>query len=212
VEPTELQRLADALRAGRPVADRAFDRVYPPHVRKLSAKFWTPVAVAARAATLLVEGGATRVLDVGAGVGKVCIVGAIVTGAAFTGVEERRDRLEVAQRAVAAFGLSRVTLLHGRMDRVAFDGYDGFYLFNPFAEALEIEANGAARASAEARWARDIQRMQDALDAARPGARVVTYHGFGGTVPASYRLVVREESVTGPIECWEKVEAARRAA
>lgn len=212
VDTAELLRLADAIRAGCPVADGEFDRVYPERVRRLSARFWTPVAVAVRAAALLVDGGASRVLDVGAGVGKFCIVGALVTGASFTGVEERADRVAAARRAVAAFRVSSVTLVHGRMERVAFDSYDGFYFFNPFAEVLEPGLAGARGREAATRYWRDVSRAQAALVTARPGARLVTYHGFGGLVPPGYRLVAREASATGPLECWEKVDARARAA
>jgi SAM-dependent methyltransferase len=207
-----MQRLADAIRAGRPVADDDFDRVYPEHIRRLSARFWTPVAVAARAAELLVEGGACRVLDVGAGVGKLCVVGALVTGASFTGVEERRDRLDVACRVAAAFDLASVTMLHGRIEAIAFDAFDAFYLYNPFAEVLDPGPDGPPAHTAAARYLGDVARTQAALAAAARGTRVVTYHGFGGRLPPGYRLVTREVSGRGPLECWEKVVAPARAA
>ncbi len=211
MDAAELHSVARAIRAGRPIADRAFDRVYAEHMRLLSAKHWTPVAVAARAATLLVEGGASSVLDVGAGVGKFCIVGALVTGASFTGLEERRDRLDGARRAAAAFELSRIRWVLGRIERLAFEPFDGFYFFNPFAEALEPDPTGAPAQRGAARYRRDVARTQAALAAARRGARVVTYHGLGGALPPGYRLVTREAMVTGPLECWEKVEAPRTA-
>ena len=40
---------------------------------------WTPVHVARRAAQFLVTGPETRVLDVGSGPGKFCLVGALAT-------------------------------------------------------------------------------------------------------------------------------------
>ncbi len=36
------------------VEDEKFDRIYPAQIRELSSVFWTPVAVAAEAAKLLV--------------------------------------------------------------------------------------------------------------------------------------------------------------
>ena len=211
MDAAELRLVADAIRAGRPIADHAFDRVYDGHTRRLSARHWTPIAVAARAAALLVEGGASSVLDVGAGVGKFCIVGALVTGASFTGIEERRDRLDVARRAAAAFDLSGIRWVLGRIERVAFATFDGFYFFNPFAEALDHDPDAAPDPRGAARFRRDVARAQAALAAVRRGARVVTYHGLGGAMPAGYRLVTREATITGPLECWEK-EAAPAAA
>lgn len=178
--------------------------MYPERLRRLSDKHWTPVAVAMRAAAMLAEGGCTRVLDVGAGVGKLCIVGALATEAWFTGVEERRDRVDAARAAAAAFRLGRVAWVHGRLEQIALGRFDGFYLFNPFAEALEPGPEGPPGLKAEARYHRDVARMVAALAAAPSGLRVVTYHGFGAPMPPGYCLVAREDHVTGPLECWER--------
>jgi len=89
-----LRRLNDAT-----ITDSDFDDVYPSPIRRVSASFWTPVSVAARAARLLVRDASTRVLDIGSGAGKFCIVGAAVTGASFTGIEHRGHLVEVARVA-----------------------------------------------------------------------------------------------------------------
>src|SRR3954469_15119917 len=81
--------LAEDLRGGRKVTDFRFDQVYSPHIRKLSETHWTSVEVAIRASELLVTSERTRVLDVGAGSGKFCIVGALSSRAQFTGIEHR---------------------------------------------------------------------------------------------------------------------------
>src|SRR6185437_914320 len=69
-----LRRLKNAT-----LTDSDFDAIYPAPVRRVSASFWTPVSVAVRAADLLVDDPSTRVLDIGSGVGKFCIVGAAFT-------------------------------------------------------------------------------------------------------------------------------------
>ncbi|HEY0465790.1 MAG TPA: hypothetical protein VGC79_16365, partial [Polyangiaceae bacterium] len=53
--------------------DSLFDAQFPRYVRERSAQYWTPVAVAARAAAIFREQGATRILDVGCGPGKFCV-------------------------------------------------------------------------------------------------------------------------------------------
>ena len=60
--------------AVRSSEDEKFERVYPARIRKLSAIYWTPVAVAAEAARLLVTRPGLRVLDVGCGPAKFCLV------------------------------------------------------------------------------------------------------------------------------------------
>jgi hypothetical protein len=51
--------------AGIFAEDSSFDATFPRYVRERSARYWTPVAVAARAAAIFREQGATRILDVG---------------------------------------------------------------------------------------------------------------------------------------------------
>ena len=60
----------------RSIEDEKFDQIYPARIRKLSPLQWTPVRVAAEAAKLLVTVPGTRVLDIGCGPGKFCLVGA----------------------------------------------------------------------------------------------------------------------------------------
>lgn len=116
--------------------DTEFDSVYPESVRRLSTFHWTPVAVAARAASMLTEAGSTRILDVGSGAGKFCILGAMVTDAQFVGVERRRNLVEVSETAAARLGVTRATFLHSSFDRIGFEAFDGIYLYNPFFEHI----------------------------------------------------------------------------
>src|SRR5262245_2791350 len=88
-------------------SDGSFDSVYDEEIRALSEEHWTPVAVAARAARILTFAGATRILDVGSGVGKFCIVGALCTAARFVGVERRHRLVSIARRAAAEMGAVR---------------------------------------------------------------------------------------------------------
>ena len=117
-------------------SDREFDAAYDQKIRDLSQQHWTPVRVAARAADLLTRAGATRILDVGSGVGKFCIVGALSTDAHFVGVERREHLVEIARRAALRFGAKRATFVHASADTFAFDGFDGIYLYNPFYEQI----------------------------------------------------------------------------
>ncbi len=76
-----------------------FDHVYPDWVRSLSERHWTPVDVAERAAELLVTSAGVRVLDVGSGAGKFCIIGALTTEGKFCGIEQRAHLIDVAREA-----------------------------------------------------------------------------------------------------------------
>ncbi len=136
IHPAELGRLLSRLREGSGVADSAFDGVFPIAARKASSTFWTPVRVAQRAVRLLVRGTTTRVLDVGSGVGKFCIVGAASTDATFVGVEHRRHFVDVARQAARRVGVASAHFIHGTIDVVNVLEFDALYFFNPFEENL----------------------------------------------------------------------------
>jgi len=50
----------------------------------------------------------------------------------------------------------------------------------------------------------DVLAAEQLLGRARVGTRVVTYHGFGGVMPDSYRLALRERCYSGLLELWVK--------
>src|SRR5690606_16770782 len=96
---------------GDEVNDPLFAAMLTYKSRKVSRRHWTPVAVARRAAQLLTEGEPRRILDVGSGVGKFCIVGALTTRATFVGVERREKLVKEAKALVAALDVPRVSFL-----------------------------------------------------------------------------------------------------
>ncbi len=117
--------------------DIAFDTVYPAEIRRISRRFWTPVSVATRAARLFADAGAKRVLDVGAGVGKFVLVAAeAAPEIQFVGIEQRRHLVDVATRACEALRRGNARFKAGDVTRMGWSAFDGFYLFNPFAENL----------------------------------------------------------------------------
>jgi hypothetical protein len=157
--------------------DAAFDDLVPEELRHLSAAHWTPVAVAVRAAALLAPGRDTRVLDVGAGVGKLCAVGALSSDATWCGVEQHEILVTAARRVAVALGIgARTSFIHGDVLSIDWAAYDALYLYNPF----ELD-HGAA-----------VARVQDRLAGLRGGTRVLTFNGFGGVMPASYDLLHHE--------------------
>ncbi len=118
------------------IEDEKFDGIFPAAIRKLSPLFWTPVAVAVEAARLLVTSPGTRVLDVGCGPGKFCLLAAALTEGAFTGVDQRAELLTVARHAAAQLEIGDIRFLHANITDVPFGEYDAFYVFNPFEENM----------------------------------------------------------------------------
>lgn len=169
------------------IEDEKYDLIYPPKLRKLSPIFWTPVAVAAKAAELLVTTPRTRVLDIGCGAGKFCLVAASLTDGRFTGVEQRSDLVTAAREAAADLQLSDVKFVHGNIMDVAFADYDAFYLFNPFEENL-FHGRKIDRAIPlfPERFKRYTNHVAAQLGARPIGTRVVTYMGYADDIPACY--------------------------
>jgi SAM-dependent methyltransferase len=168
------------------IEDEKFDHVYPPHIRQLSGLFWTPVAVAAEAARLLVAKPATRVLDVGCGAGKFCLIAATVTDGEFTGVEQREELVTAARAAAAQLRAGGVDFLHANVMDVAFADYEAFYIFNPFEEHLHGYRIDKAVALAPELFKRYTNYVSDQLGKQPLGTRVVTYMGYADDIPACY--------------------------
>jgi SAM-dependent methyltransferase len=177
--------------------DEKFDLIYSPRIRKLSSTFWTPVAVAAEAARMLVadqtcraEGLAepeTRVLDIGCGPGKFCLIGASLTKGRFTGVEQRSTLVTAARMAATNLGTSNVEFIHGNVLDVDFANYDAFYLFNPFEENMfhghKIDSVIPLSPTLFKRYTRHVAAQ---LGERPIGTRVVTYAGYADDIPSCY--------------------------
>jgi len=187
--------------------DKAFDSVYPDWVRFLSQHHWTPVEVAQRAAELLVTSASTRVLDVGSGAGKFCIVGALTTQGQFCGAEQRAHLVEVAREAAHYYGVGRrAHFIHGNITSINWREFNAFYLYNPFSEHVRgwLGVMDQTIDFAPALRERYIRFTRRQLAAAPVGTRVVTYHGFGGDMPPGFRCVRREGQGTDFVELWVK--------
>ena len=169
------------------IEDEKFDQIYPRQIRELSSTFWTPAAVAAEAAKLLVTAPGTRVLDIGSGPGKFCLVGASLTDGRFTGVERRGALVAAARQAAIDLGLAGVEFIHGNVTDIVFADYDAFYLFNPFEENMHYghKIDRAVPLSPEL-FKRYTSHIAARLGAKPIGTRVVTYAGYADDIPACY--------------------------
>jgi SAM-dependent methyltransferase len=171
----------------RSIEDEKFDRIYPERIRKLSSLQWTPVAIAAEAAKLLVSAPGTRVLDIGCGPGKFCLVAAALSDGHFTGVEQRADLAAAARQAAAALRLSNIEIVQGNITDIAFADYNAFYLFNPFEENMfrGYKIDSAVPLSPEL-FEKYIRHVAAELGKRPIGTRVVTYSGYADEIPSCY--------------------------
>jgi len=195
------------VRTGPDDLDEAFDAIYPPDVRLPSARFWTPVAVARRAAILLRDAGARTILDVGSGVGKFALVAAqTVPELRLVGIEQRAHLVDVALRARRALEVTNVEFKVGNATEASWREYDGLYFFNSFAEnVFEPEARLDNRVELSlSRFAKDVLRAYAALRAAPPGTAVATFSGSSGRVPCTFELASIEPAGSSWLRLWIK--------
>lgn len=199
-----LNAVVNAVRTGKHVTDPRFDAIYPERVRVFSWRYWTPVEVARRAAQLLVSSDSTRVLDIGSGAGKFCLVGALATRGTFTGIEHRRHLVEVAQWVAERYRAPRAEYRHGDMREVDWRAFDAFYFFNPFGEHV-FDADERLDALVDLtpeRAESDRAFVLAALERAPVGTRVATYYGLGCDLPESYDRIQREPAGPGVLDLW----------
>lgn len=184
------------------VTDRSFDANYPKKVAALSGMQWTPINVAKRAAGFLVTNPGTRVLDIGSGCGKFCLVGAGVTNGHFTGVEQRGNLHQCAVKLADALGIENVEFVHDNIINIDFSRYNAFYYANSFYENIsEAYAIDGQYPLSERLFNIYINHVHEQLKAMPRGTRVATYWAVMD-MPDNYVLMASE--CDGMLNLWVK--------
>jgi len=186
------------------VSDPEFNALYPPGIRQAAAIHFTPIAVATLAARFLAAKPGTKVLDIGSGAGKFCMIGSVCTEGHFTGVEQREKLDDLAKRIAKRYGLTRVNFIHANITEIDFQAYDAFYLFNPFYE--NIDQTGPIDDSIELNrrlYLHYSLHVRSRLEKMPRGTRLVTYFSYLEEIPPEYTLQL--ESIEGKLKFWEKV-------
>ena len=193
-----------------PISDTLFDSHLPQSLQDLSENHWTTVAIARRAARLATTGHyrkdeECRVLDVGSGVGKFCIVGALSTTAHFVGVEQRESLTTIARDIAEKLAVPRVDFVTGNLDAVDWRDFHAIYMFNPFSENLDETAR--IDETCQLKWElfmKYVDQTDAHLSRLAKGTRVVTLNGYGGRFPDRYRQIHHEVAGGLSLELWRK--------
>lgn len=193
----------DLLHLNIDITDEDFNEIYPEHIRALARKHWTPVAVAKTASEFLVGRRGTRVLDIGSGAGKFCMIGAANTKGHFIGVEQRMELVELSKKLAASYALRNTEFIHANVTSIRFSDYEAFYLYNPFQENIDVRhrIDEAVQLSTALYDAYSIHTINQ-LSRLPPGARLATYWTPVSVIPDSFRLI--DTLYKGNLSLWEK--------
>jgi SAM-dependent methyltransferase len=187
------------------IKDNEFDTIYPGNINNLSDIYWTPVEVAIKAANLLVGSQKTRVLDIGSGAGKFCLIGAIITDGHFTGVEYRKSLVNLSTRIINHFNLENIKIIHSNIIDINFAEYDAFYFFNSFYENiifdddLKIDSSVELSLSLYKQYSDSLYKKLEELDS---GKKLVTYCCSDRQIPKNFRLEYLDEN--NELKLWIK--------
>lgn len=184
--------------------DATFDLLYPESIRKLSGEHWTPMGVARKSAKFLASEPGKKILDIGSGVGKFCLIGGhSFPDVSFYGIEQRKELCELALYAKELTGTKNVDFIHGNFMQIDLAAFDHFYFYNAFFENLVVEGH----IDEQVAYSTDLyhyysRHLFKALDTKPSGTRLVTFHSSEDEVPPSYQLV--DASVDFLLKMWVK--------
>jgi hypothetical protein len=186
------------------ILDSEFDIIYSNEMKKVSEIHFSPIEVSKIAARFLVDKIGVRILDVGAGAGKFCMIGSACTEGIFTGVEQREHLHDLAKNIAQKYKLTSVTFIHSNITDISFKDFDGFYLFNPFYENM----NNSGKMDDSVELKRELYDeyslyVKTQLDSKPIGAKLVTYFSYLTEIPESYKMQFSD--FEGKLKMWQKM-------
>ena len=194
----------ELLRLSIDVTDREFDAIYPENIRRIADRHWSPVEVSKTASEFLVRRAGTRVLDIGSGAGKFCMIGAATTRGHFTGVEHRLPLVELSTSLSSRYDLQNVKYIHANVTSIDFRNYDAFYFFNSFYEHINVHHRIDDSVTMDVQtYEAHVSDMVEQLSRLPLGTRLATYATLQTVVPGDFQLV--DSVYYGALNLWEKV-------
>ncbi|MBC7485428.1 MAG: class I SAM-dependent methyltransferase [Cytophagaceae bacterium] len=173
------------------ITDKDFDLVYSPAIRALSSRHWTSIKIVKKAVNFLCYKENTKILDVGSGVGKFSILGALLKASNFFyGVDFRKDFIEISDNLKKEHRIENVFFLHNYFDKIDFNNFDGIYFFNSFHERIDKDTviDELSEFSYDL-YKKYTQEFFLKINSMSEGTRLVTYHTEDIHIPYTYRIV-----------------------
>ncbi|MFT5263770.1 MAG: cyclopropane fatty-acyl-phospholipid synthase-like methyltransferase [Polaribacter sp.] len=189
---------------GVEVEDYEFDdALYPESINNLSPTHFTPIEICIEAAQFLVTEPRTKVLDIGSGAGKFCMVGAASTEGHFIGVEQRLGLHQMAKKIAKKRQLPNVEFIHSNITAIDFSQYQAFYFYNSFYENIvpidKIDNDIVLNSKLYEAYSKYVKNQLDSMPI---GTRLVTYFSSYHEIPKSYKAIRKVE--LKKLTFWEK--------
>lgn len=203
----EIPSIIEDLRNNQKVLDSRFDLLFPREIRKLSAIHWTPVQIAKKVTKLFEVTSDSKILDIGSGCGKFCLIGAaLAPQAQFYGVEQRSHLSIIAKKCAKDLKLRNAKFINCNMSTITWDDFNCFYFYNPFGENIMAGFNriDSTIPSNIEQYAYYVDIVRHKLVNLPAGTKVITFHGFGGQMPNQFSCEYSEKIGVGELELWIK--------
>ncbi len=185
------------------ISDEDFNLIYDEHLREMAEIHFSPFDVSKQSAQYLVTHIGTKVLDIGSGAGKFCMIGSLVSDGFFYGIEQRQLFIDISNKISIENKLNNLTFILGNITDIDFEKYDAFYIFNPFYE--NISRTGFIDDDIELK--KELYEIYSLyvnfqLDQKPKGTRLVTYFSYSKEIPKSYVLLF--SNFDDKLKFWEK--------
>ncbi|SNR93886.1 class I SAM-dependent methyltransferase [Flavobacterium sp. ov086] len=185
------------------IEDDKFNELYPVRIKRLSKRHWTPVVIAKIAADYLVDKPNQKILDIGAGVGKFCLVGAATTKGIFYGVEQRASLTKLSKKIAEKHNINNVEFIHSNITEISFSDYDAFYFYNSFFENIDTSCPIDKKILPKNELFLTYSNyVRDQLNKTPKNTRLVTYWSTWEEIPESFDL--KYTACDGLLNFWKK--------
>ncbi len=167
-----------------------FDELLHSEFQKLSTTFWSSNEIIDLTIDWLELNSTSRVLDIGSGVGKFCVLGSQISDASFTGVEIRKNLVAEAKRLANKLELDNCVFIHSDVRDFDFQEYDSFFYYNPFCEHIAIDEviDNTIEFSRE-NHRKYEELMFEKLKTLSVGIKIITYCSSDFILPRNYHLI-----------------------
>ena len=172
-------------------SDLNFNSLYPEAIQNAAEKHWTRIEVAKKAAAFLATSPKEKILDIGSGAGKFCLVAAHEHPLTqFYGVEQRQNLVDLSAELAKELQLDNAFFICDNICKIDFKKYDHFYFYNSFYENVP----GTQKIDYTIKYSEELYNFYNRylykqLAKMQTGTRLVTYHSFGSEIPAGYEVV-----------------------